>query len=53
MFTYRLHSPEGDDLGEATYPERIKVGEGCSSALVDAPVCSIASRGRPLNRAID
>ena len=27
MFTYRLHSPDGDDLGEAAYPERIKVGE--------------------------
>ena len=27
MFTYRLHSSEGDDLGEATYPDRVKVGE--------------------------
>ena len=27
MFTYRLHTPEGDDVGEATYPERVKVGE--------------------------
>jgi hypothetical protein len=27
MFTYRLHSPDGDDLGEATYPDRVKVGE--------------------------
>lgn len=27
MFTFRLHSPDGDDLGEATYPDRVKVGE--------------------------
>lgn len=27
VFTCRLHSPDGGDLGEATYPERIKVGE--------------------------
>jgi hypothetical protein len=27
MFTYRLHSPDGDDLGEATYPDMVKVGE--------------------------
>jgi hypothetical protein len=27
MFRYRLHSPAGDDLGEATYPSMVKVGE--------------------------
>ena len=27
MFRYRLHSPEGDDLGEATYAVVIKPGE--------------------------
>jgi hypothetical protein len=27
MFTYSLHSPEGDDLVEATYPDRVKIGE--------------------------
>jgi hypothetical protein len=27
MFRYRLHSPDGDDLGEATYPMLIKPGE--------------------------
>ena len=27
MFTYRLHSPDSDDLGEATYPDSVKVGE--------------------------
>jgi hypothetical protein len=27
MFRYRLHTADGDDLGEATYPDMIKVGE--------------------------
>ena len=27
MFRYRLHSPDGDDLGEATYAMMIHVGE--------------------------
>jgi hypothetical protein len=27
MFRYRLHSPEGEDLGEATYAMMIKPGE--------------------------
>jgi len=27
VFRYRLHSPDGDDLGEATYAIRIKVDE--------------------------
>jgi len=27
MFTYRLHSLEGEDLREATYPRMIKVGD--------------------------
>ena len=27
MFHYRLHSPDGDDLGEATYALMIKPGE--------------------------
>jgi hypothetical protein len=27
VFRYRLHSPDGDDLGEATYAVMIKVGE--------------------------
>ena len=26
MFRYRLHSPDGDDLGEATYAMLIKPG---------------------------
>jgi hypothetical protein len=27
MFSYRLHLPDGSDVGEATYPDRVKVGE--------------------------
>jgi hypothetical protein len=27
MFRYRLHSPDGDDLGEATYAQMIKPGK--------------------------
>lgn len=27
MFTYRLHFTDGSDVGEATYPDRVKVGE--------------------------
>ena len=27
MFRYRLHTPDGDDLGEATYAMMIKPGE--------------------------
>jgi hypothetical protein len=27
MFRYRLHSPDGDDLGEATYAQMIHPGE--------------------------
>jgi hypothetical protein len=27
MFRYRLHSPDGDDLGEATYALTIEPGE--------------------------
>jgi hypothetical protein len=27
VFRYRLHSVDGDDIGEATYPEMIKIGE--------------------------
>lgn len=27
MFRYRLHSPDGDDLGEATYAVVIKTGD--------------------------
>jgi hypothetical protein len=27
MFHYRLHSPDGDDLGEATYAMMIQPGE--------------------------
>jgi hypothetical protein len=34
MFRYRLHSPDGDDLGEATYAMMIKPGEESTAAAV-------------------
>ena len=27
MFTYRLHLKDGSDVGEASYPSMVKVGE--------------------------
>ena len=27
MFKYRLHSVDGDDIGEATYPQMIEPGD--------------------------
>jgi hypothetical protein len=27
MFRYRLHSTDGNDLGEATHPGRVNIGE--------------------------
>jgi hypothetical protein len=27
LFTYRLHLEDGSDIGEATYPSRVKIGE--------------------------
>jgi hypothetical protein len=27
LFRYRLHSPDGDDLGEATYAQMIHLGD--------------------------
>ena len=27
MFTYRLHLADGSEVGEATYPSMVKVGE--------------------------
>ena len=27
MFTHRLHLADGSDVGEATYPDRVKAGE--------------------------
>jgi len=39
MFTYRLHSPDGDDLGEATYPDRWRSARSCSSAVAGASAC--------------
>jgi hypothetical protein len=40
MFRYRLHSPDGDDLGESTYAVMIEPGEiiAGSNALAWASV---------------
>jgi hypothetical protein len=44
VFTYRLHTVDGDDVGEATYPDRVKIGEelffggGRSVRVVDVVV---------------
>jgi hypothetical protein len=38
MFTYRLHSPDGDDLGEATYPDSVRSARNCSSRA--AVICA-------------
>jgi len=27
LLTYRLHLADGSDVGQATYPDRVKVGE--------------------------
>ena len=37
MFSYRLHSPDGDDLGEATYAKMIKRGEEINELALDYP----------------
>ena len=46
MFMYRLHSPEGDDLGEATYAQVIQPGERSSPAATSASRFSPPSRSR-------
>ena len=45
MFRYRLHSPDGDDLGEATYAMMIKPGEEIHRS---APAAVPRPRGRPV-----
>jgi hypothetical protein len=46
MFRYRLHSPDGDDLGEATYAQmihpgdEIHVGAGQGLRVVDVVLCA-------------
>ena len=42
MFRYRLHTPDGDDLGEATYPDR-EVGVRNSSWAVAGAYASSTS----------
>jgi hypothetical protein len=45
MFRYRLHSPDGDDLGEATYAmmikprEEIHLGAGQRFRVLDVVPC--------------
>ena len=47
MFRYRLHSPDGDDLGEATYAMMIKPGEEIhGDNCLAVPRC----RSRPVRR---
>ena len=46
MFRYRLHSPDGDDLGEATYAQMIKPGEESSPAATSTSAWSTLSRSR-------
>ena len=40
MFRYRLHSPDGDDLGEATYAVMIKPSEEITATLASGCACS-------------
>jgi hypothetical protein len=40
MFTYRLHLADGSDVGQATYPDRVKVGEFLFFGGVDGSGCS-------------
>jgi hypothetical protein len=46
MFTYRLHLADGSDVGEATYPDMVKIGRSCSSAAAGASVCWTSSCSR-------
>jgi hypothetical protein len=44
MFRYRLHSPDGDDLGEATYALMIKPGEEITAGSNSTSAWSPSSR---------
>ena len=46
MFRYRLHSPDGDDLGEATYAMQIKPERKSTSTPARSSGCSTLSRSR-------
>ena len=50
VFRYRLHSPDGDDLGEATYAMMIKPGEeihlGCGPAVPRSRCRPVRGGGR-------
>lgn len=46
IFRYRLHSPDGDDLGEATYAKMIKPCEEITPAATNTPAWSTWLRSR-------
>jgi hypothetical protein len=46
VFRYTLHSPDGGDLGEATYPSMVKVGELLFSVAVAPSASSPLCRSR-------
>ena len=46
MFRYKLHSPDGDDLGEATYAMMIKPGEEIVAGKTSTSASSTWSRSR-------
>ena len=35
VFTYKLYAPDGDEIGQATYPQMIKPGRNSSPAAGD------------------
>ena len=36
MFRHRFHSPDGNDLGQATYPDSVKLTERLTSDTLGA-----------------
>ena len=49
MFRYRLHSPDGDDLGEATYGQMIQAGRG-DPRSVQASASASSTLSRSMRR---
>jgi len=47
MFTYRLHLEDGSDVGEASYPSMVTVGEELSKAAGTSACKRVASVCRP------
>jgi hypothetical protein len=46
MFRYRLHSPDGDDLGEATYAQMIQPGDEVHVGAASGSACSTSSHSQ-------